>query len=121
MESAMTMFSIGIIIAAGLVMSALIFALATSGRFTRVTGLIGRSFWCPYVARRVTAELREDMKTGQALDVSWCTAFVPAVAMRCGKPCLRQPGFMQPRGRPRRGWDRTLSRRAQQEAHQQAR
>jgi hypothetical protein len=93
-------FSIAIIVAVGVVMGLFIFVLATSGRFTRVMAVVTRSFWCPYVDRRVTAEIQEDMRSCRAVDVVWCTAFKPAVAVRCGKPCLRAPGFMRPPSRP---------------------
>jgi hypothetical protein len=92
-------FPIAIVVAVGVVMGMFVFALLTSGRFTRVTAAVTRSFWCPYVERRVTAEIQENMRMGSAVDVAWCTAFKPAAATRCGKPCLQTPGFMRPLSR----------------------
>ncbi len=62
-------FSITIIVAVGVVMGLCLFALATSGRFIRVTGVVTRSFWCPHVDRRVTAEIQEDMRKCSAVEV----------------------------------------------------
>lgn len=91
MDSWTTALSISVAVLAAGVMGVLVVALATSGRFTRLTGATRRSFWCPYVGQQVVAEILEDTRTGQAVDVSWCTAFSPAVSMHCGKPCLQSP------------------------------
>ncbi len=97
MDTWTTAFSISIVVVAAVVMGTLIVAVATPGRFTRVTGAIRRSFWCQHVDRPVTAEICVNMRTGQAVDVAWCTAFTPAVAVRCGKPCLLAPAPARPR------------------------
>jgi hypothetical protein len=107
----MSAFSIAIIVAVVVVMGMFLFTVVTSGRFTRVTGAVTRSFWCPYVERRVTAEMQEHVRDDRAVDVVWCTAFKPAVTVRCGKPCLRAPGFMRPLSRPLRTLRHAVARR----------
>jgi hypothetical protein len=94
--------AIAVVVAATIALGFVLVRLAAAG-LARVTQTVRRSFWCPFVERRVTAELLENVQTGEAVDVTWCTAFSPATGVRCRKPCLREPGFMRPpRARGRR-------------------
>ncbi len=87
--------SVSVIIAVTVALGFFLLRLTTGG-LVRATRMVRRSFWCPFVERRVTAEVQENVETGGAVDVAWCTAFTPATAVRCHKPCLRAPGFMRP-------------------------
>lgn len=88
MDSGTAAFSIAVVVVTAGLMGVLIGLLVTSGRFVRLTRAERRSLWCPHAKRQVTAEFVENARTGEMVDVSWCTAFTPAVAVQCGKPCL---------------------------------
>lgn len=65
-----------------------------------VTRPVTYSFRCPFRKADVTAAFREEVWSGRPVDVVACTAFAPATAMTCGKPCLtrlclpRQPAAL---------------------------
>ncbi len=63
--------------------------IATAGAFSRVTRTATRSFRCPFADRDVTADFQEDVWGGPPTGVSCCSAFEPATAITCGRPCLR--------------------------------
>jgi hypothetical protein len=88
MDNWTTAFSIAVVVVAAGLMGVFIALLAMSGRFVRLTRTARRSLRCPYLERDVTAEFVENARTGETVDVAWCTAFTPAVAVQCGKPCL---------------------------------
>jgi hypothetical protein len=52
--------------------------------------LVARTFWCPFRARRVTAEFTEKAWDGTLDGVSRCSAFMPSTAVTCDKLCLKQ-------------------------------
>lgn len=56
--------------------------------FPRVSRPITKSFWCPFLARDVTAQFEEEAWDGTPVDVSSCTAFTPPTAITCKKLCL---------------------------------
>jgi len=60
-----------------------------STRFSTVTRVITRSFWCPIQGRQVTAEFQEAVWDGRLVEVNACSAFSPAQAVTCEKVCLR--------------------------------
>jgi hypothetical protein len=67
----------------------LLIVLAANGR--RVfpgTAVRRRSFWCPFQSRNVTADIEESVWDAVPRDIARCTAFIPASAVQCDKPCL---------------------------------
>jgi hypothetical protein len=46
------------------------------------------AFRCPVIRRTVVAEFEVDGKDAKPVEVSWCTAFRPAVTVLCKKRCL---------------------------------
>ena len=46
-------------------------------------------FRCPVTGRAVVAEFQLDRAGRRPVEVNWCSAFVPAVRVRCPKKCLR--------------------------------
>jgi hypothetical protein len=69
--------------------SIILFVWAVFKILPSVSGLLVRSFWCPFRDRNVTVEFREDPWDGARVDVSRCTAFTPPDAIACEKACLR--------------------------------
>lgn len=72
-----------------------------------ITQRITRSFWCPLVGRKVTAEFQEEVwdpttfgtagAGGRRVAVESCTAFTPASAITCERTCLGE-GTLLPAG-----------------------
>lgn len=58
------------------------------GAFPGMVRTVARSFWCPFLSRRVTAEFREEAWDGAKVAVTRCTAFTPPTAITCGRRCL---------------------------------
>src|SRR5262249_11382326 len=53
-----------------------------------------RVFTCPFRGRAVIAEFQRD-SAERSIDVVWCTAFRPAVVVKCRKQCLRMQRILQ--------------------------
>lgn len=62
--------------------------MAAFGGLPGVIRIVRRSFWCPFLARNVTAEFQEQAWDGKPVAVNHCTAFTPPTAITCEKLCL---------------------------------
>jgi len=67
--------------------------LAAFGSLPGVTRIVRRSFWCPFLARNVTAEFQEEAWDGKPVEVNRCSAFTPPTAITCEKLCLHLEKF----------------------------
>ena len=67
--------------------------IGTAGAFSRVSRTASRSLRCPFADRDVTVEFEEGVWGGPPTGVRRCSAFEPATAITCGRPCL---GIMPP-------------------------
>ena len=71
---------------------------AVFGSLSGATRTVTRSFWCPFLYRRVTAEFKEEAWDGRPVDVTRCSAFTPPTAVTCEKLCRHLKKF--PSARP---------------------
>lgn len=78
-----------IVFAAVLGTTLVLLLVAMSDAVSRVTRSATRPLRCPIDDRQVTVEFQEEVWDGSPVDVTSCTAFAPATAIACGKPCLR--------------------------------
>lgn len=70
--------------------------------FQRQGATLRRAFICPFRGRAVIAEFELDVAE-RPIDVLWCTAFRPAVAVECRKQCLRMQRILHSAKRERSG------------------
>ena len=66
---------------------------AVFGSLSGATRTVTRSFWCPFLYRRVTAEFQEEAWDGKPVEVNRCSAFTPPTAIACEKLCLHLEKF----------------------------
>ena len=87
----MTMWEVGtaILVVVGLGTGLALVVWLVSTRFSTVTRVVTRSFWCPIQGRSVTAEFQEAVWDGRLVEVNRCSAFSPSQAVACEKVCLR--------------------------------
>jgi hypothetical protein len=58
------------------------------GRSSPRVRLVSTRFRCPIQGIVVSATVVEDAPTHRRIDVQSCSAFAPANAIRCAKPCV---------------------------------
>lgn len=81
-----TVFVVALAVGLGIVLC----AVAAPDLLGRVTWARVRFVRCPSRDTGMTVEFQEDVVTGRAVDVRWCTAFTPAAAVRCGRQCVEE-------------------------------
>lgn len=87
--------STAFIVALALGLGIVLCAVAAPDLLWRVTRPHVRSLRCPWGGVDVTAGFQDDLLTGRPVDVRWCTAFIPAAAVRCGRLCVADPAVLR--------------------------
>jgi len=80
--------SLAILIVLASVTAFALLVVAALGPLRKKPRTVTRAFWCPFRARAVTAEFREDAWDGTRLAVKQCSVFSPPTAITCEKRCL---------------------------------
>lgn len=84
-------FSTAVVVVLAVAVGIVACAVGASDRLGSVSWARVRFVQCPWRATGVTVEFREDRATGRAVDVRWCTTFIPVADVRCGRECLETP------------------------------
>ena len=92
---------LAILLVQGMALACLLWGLLEGGP-QRQGATLRRALTCPFRGREVIAEFQLDVAE-RPIDVVWCTAFRPAVAVECTKQCLKIQPVRQGARRERSG------------------